>query len=107
MRTLKFIVEGQIIRQDPECDFSNLVPGTSGYLRAQFKFSSEWDRTTRVVAFYSNLGREYPPRELGSDLSCVIPAEALQRSIFKVQVIGRKNGLTLRTNKVMVHQKGG
>ena len=39
MRTLKFIVEGQIIKQDPNCDFSNLVPGTEGYLRAEFSFS--------------------------------------------------------------------
>lgn len=29
MRTLSFIVEGQIIKQNPECDFSNLIPGTS------------------------------------------------------------------------------
>ena len=39
MRTLKFIVEGQIIKQDPSCDFTNLVPGTEGYLRAEFSFS--------------------------------------------------------------------
>lgn len=29
MRTLSFIVDKQIIRKDPECDFSNLVPGTT------------------------------------------------------------------------------
>lgn len=28
MRTLKFIVEGQAIKQDPNCDFSGLIPGT-------------------------------------------------------------------------------
>lgn len=106
MRTLNFIVEGQTIRPDPDCDFSNLVPGTAGYLRAKFQFSSEWDRTTRVAAFYSNLGREYPPQKLDHTLSCVIPAEALQKSIFKVQVMGSKNDLKLQTNKVIVHQKG-
>lgn len=29
MRTLSFIVNGQIIKKNPECDFSNLIPGTS------------------------------------------------------------------------------
>lgn len=38
MRTLKFIVDEQIIRQDPNCDFSNLVPGSKGYLQAYFHF---------------------------------------------------------------------
>ena len=107
MRTLRFIVEGQTIRQDPECDFTNLVPGTSGYLRAEFQFSHEWDQTKRVVGFYSNLGREYPPQVLDNGFGCVVPAEALQKSIFKVRVIGSKNGLKLRTNKVVVHQNGG
>lgn len=107
MRTLNFIVEGQTIRQDPDCDFTNLIPGSSGYLRAKFKFSNEWDKTTRVVAFYSNLGREYLPQVLANDMSCVIPPEALRKSVFKVQVIGRKNELMLRTNRVVVHQKGG
>jgi hypothetical protein len=96
-----------VIRQDPECDFSNLIPGTSGYLKADFQFSHEWDQTKRVAGFYSNLGREYPPQELENGRTCVIPSEALKRSVFKVQVIGSKNGLKLQTNKVIVHQNGG
>ena len=107
MRTLRFIVDGLTIRQDPECDFSNLVPGTSGYLRAEFCFSKDWDQTTRVAGFYSSLGQEYPPRVLDNGFTCIIPAEALKKSVFKVRVIGSKNGLKLQTNKVVVHQNGG
>ena len=51
MRTLKFIVEGQIIRPDPSCDFSGLVPGSEGYLRAEFSFSKDWVNTIKVVSF--------------------------------------------------------
>lgn len=29
MRTLSFIVDRQIIKKNPECDFDNIVPGTS------------------------------------------------------------------------------
>ena len=34
MRSLKFIVNGQIIEKDPSFDFDNLVPGSDGYLKA-------------------------------------------------------------------------
>lgn len=104
MRTLKFIVDGQIIRPDPECDFSGLMPGTEGYLQAEFTFSNEWKSTPKVVAFYSRLGKEYTPQVLKDDGTCMIPLEALKKRIFKVRVIG-KNGLV--TNRLEIDQKGG
>lgn len=107
MRTLKFIVNGQSIILDPECDITGLVPGTNGYVRAKFTFSSEWDRCVKVAAFYSNLGIEYPPQALKNGEVCDIPSEALKKSIFKVKVFGKKNDYTICTNKVTVHQKGG
>lgn len=42
MRTLKFNTVGQTLRKNPDCDFSDLVSGTEGYLNAEFDFSSEW-----------------------------------------------------------------
>ena len=104
MRTLKFIVEGQLIKPDPECDFSGLVPGTDGYLLAEFAFSNEWTSTPKVVAFYSRLGTEYAPQTLIDGKCCLIPKEALRKRIFKVQVLG-KNGLV--TNRLEIDQKGG
>jgi hypothetical protein len=104
MRLLKFIVEGQTIKPDPRCDFSGLVPGTAGYLKAEFNFSKEWTSTPKVVAFYSRLGNEYPPQALKDGRTCLIPAEALQKRVFKVQVLGQ-NGLV--TNKLEIDQKGG
>lgn len=104
MRTLKFIVDGQIIRQDPRCDFTDLVPGTEGYLQAEFSFSKEWVNSPKVAAFYSRLGKEYTPQALKDGRTCLIPKEALEKRIFKVQVMGR-NGLV--TNKLEVDQKGG
>ncbi len=108
MRTLKFIVTDQIIAQDPKCDFSGLVPGTAGYVQAEFSFSSEWAGFTKVAAFWSALGKEYPPQILRDGKSCMIPAEALERRTFKVQVIGKgPNSKKLTTNKVEVIQNGG
>lgn len=108
MRTLKFIVDGLIIKPDPSCDFSNLVPGTAGYLQAEFKFSNEWNGTTKVAGFYSILGKEYTPQVLNAANTCVIPAEALKGSKFKIQVCGSRGvDFKLKTDKVTVCQNGG
>ena len=107
MRTLKFIVNGQTISLDPKCDFSGLIPGTKGYLQAEFSFSDEWKNCTKVAAFFSNLGREYKPQVINNKSICNIPEEALQKSIFKVQVIGQRDDYKIRTDRVAVYQKGG
>ena len=104
MRTLKFIVEGCIIRPDPQQNFVGLVPGTNNHIRAEFTFSKEWLNSPKVVAFYSRLGKEYPPQALKDGRTCLIPQEALEKRFFRVQVLGR-NGL--KTNKLEIDQKGG
>lgn len=106
MRTLKFIVNDQIVTPDPNCSFDDLVPGSEGYLQAEFSFSPEWTGYTKVAGFYSNIGVEYEPQKL-VDNKCMIPAEALEKRVFKVQVVGGKGEQRLRTNKVAVHQNGG
>ncbi len=107
MRTLRFIVDNQIIRQDPYCDFDNLTPGSEEHIKAEFVFTKDWDGFDKVVAFYNNLGRELGAKALIGSRSCYIPSAALKQSVFKIQVIGAKNDVKLRTNKVEVHQKGG
>lgn len=105
MRTLKFIVDKQLIRQDPDCDFSGLVPGSEGYIQARFSFSPEWNNCVKVAAFYSVMGREYTPQLLKDGYTCVIPSEALKNKIFKVQIIGKKEDYKITTNKITVNQK--
>lgn len=108
MRTLKFIVDGQSIRQDPACDFSNLVPGSKGYLQAEFKFSKEWAGTEKVAGFYSVMGREFPPQVINSSNICPIPDEALKGEKFKIRVFGLRGAdFKLTTDKVTVCQNGG
>lgn len=108
MRTLRFIVEGQIVRQDPNCDFSGLVPGSEGFVQLAFIFSPEWRDCAKVASFWSNMGKEYPPQLIKHDGTCEIPAEALKRKSFKIKVIGKgQDNKTLTTNKVTVSQNGG
>lgn len=49
MRVLSFIVEDQMIRKDPACDFTNLISGTGGYLKARFVFNQEWRGYTTIA----------------------------------------------------------
>lgn len=109
MRTLKFIVDGQIIKQDPNCDFSGLVPGTQGYLQAEFAFTPEWDGCVKVAGFYAPVtGREYPPQVLKDGKTCMIPAEVLKLRSFKMSVVARcGDSKTMTTNKVTISQNGG
>lgn len=106
MRTLRFIVEGQIIKEDPSCDFSNLIPGTAGYLKAEFIFSKEWDDMVKVAAFWRN-GHECPAQILKDGLSCIIPQEALTSRLFKIMILGKNKQTKLTTNKIEVVQNGG
>lgn len=103
MRNLRFIVEGQIIRQDPSCDFSGLFPGTQGYLKAEFLFSKEW-KDCRKAAVFDLLRDEYPVPLIGN--SCEIPADVLTWKSFSVQVVGERDGYRITTNKVEVKQNG-
>lgn len=108
MRTLKFIVDGQIIKPDPSCSFEGLVPGSEGYYQAEFILSSEWRDAAIVASFWSILGKEYKPQKVKPNGTCTIPVEALKRRVFKIQLIGQtRNGTKLMTNKVDVCQNGG
>lgn len=111
MRTLRFIVDGDTIEQDPSCDFSNLFPGRNPEVEAEFVFSPEWENSVKVAAFWSMLDKEYEPQVLEDD-SCLIPMGALERASFKIQVIGKKREtsrkvIALSTNKLTLRQSGG
>lgn len=106
MRTLRFIVNDQIIKQDETCDFSDIVSGTKGYLKAEFIFSPKWIGCAKVAAFYSPMGTEYQPQILNGN-TCIIPEEATKRNTFKIQILGKKRDFTITTNKLEVRQDGG
>ena len=108
MRTLKFIVEGQIIKKDPNCDFTNLVKGTEGYLQAEFSFSQEWNGCTKVVEFRNpNTHKEFLPQILDKKNTCIILKEVLTNRSFELKLFGKKPGFKLTTNYVKVVQNGG
>ena len=105
MRSLKFNVSGQIVRPDQSCDFTGLVPGTEGYLKAEFSFSEEWNGCGKIAEFMRYATSEPESVKLVGD-ACVIPAEALKGKAFKVSVIGIRRGFRIQTNMTEVRQDG-
>lgn len=102
MRILEFEVNKQTIRKKPDCDFSGLVAGTRGYLRAKFTFSADWDGCRKAASFWRG-GKEYAV--LLDQNACEIPAEVLTGGVFEVSVTGRKRGLNIPSNRVRVKQE--
>lgn len=106
MRTLRFIVDGQTVKQDSTCDFSGLFLNKDSGVCAEFIFSSEWNDKIKVAAFWSMLDREYEPQALDNN-TCIIPVEAFSKASFKIQVLGIGGRERLTTNKLVVLQTGG
>ena len=108
MRTLKFIVEGSTIKQDPACNFNGLFPAPNQEIAAEFTFSENWTGLPKVAAFYSILGTEYAPQNISSKYNgCMITPEALNSPAFKLQILGYNRGNIISTNMLTVYQKGG
>lgn len=101
-RVLEFIVTGQKLSKKPGCDFSNLVAGSIGYLRAKFYFSNEWSDCKKAASFWLN-DKEHGVLLDDRD-SCEIPPEVLTNRAFEVSVTGGRNGNLIPTAKIKVRQ---
>ena len=105
MRTLKFIVEGQRLRKDPQCNFDDLIPGSSGYLECEFVFNDDWIDCDKAASFFAIDGQENAERILGN--KCTIPADVLTHALFYMSVMGQKNlDFKIKTNRITVRQRG-
>lgn len=104
-RILRFIVDGLSIQPDPNCDFTNLVQGTDGYLKAEFVCNDEWSGLVKVASFYDGVN-EYAVK-LEDGKSCMIPYEATKRFAFGVRLVGKNSKRRIGTNKAIVVQNGG
>ena len=102
MRLLEFNVNAQHIEKDPNCNFDDIVAGTSNYLRAKFTFSPEWQGCTIAASFWRG---EKEHAVLVTDGVCDIPSEALVGATFRVSVTGRRGDYRITTNRVLVRQE--
>ena len=104
MRVLEFDVTRQKITKTKGCDFSHLVAGSVGYLKAKFNFSDEgnaWLGCVKAASFWKD-GVEYAVL-LDDDNCCDIPDEVVVGRNFYVSVTGLIKGVVsdykIKTNK--------
>lgn len=74
MRILEFDVNGQKIEKSKDCDFSGIVPGSDGYLKARFTFSNDWAGTVKVAEFRTHASSE-PVSVPIINNECMVPSE--------------------------------
>lgn len=103
-RVLEFTVDKQRIIRNRDCDFSHIVAGSVGYLKAKFYFtSSEWKGCKKAASFWLN-DKESAVLLSRSD-TCLIPTEALVGEKFEVSVTGMKDTFRITTNRTKVKQE--
>lgn len=106
-RFLEFKVNKQRLIKKEDCDFSFIVAGSAGYLRARFYFSEEWTGCNKAASFWID-DAEYAVLLDGNN-ECVIPKEALSGDLFSVSVTGMSgtagNKYRITTNKIKVRQE--
>lgn len=103
-RILEFDVNKQRLIKKRSCDFSNIVAGSVGYLKAKFYFSqNEWAGCKKAASFWIN-EQEYA-RILDENDSCDIPPEVLTGYKFSVSVTGVRSDYKILTNKIKVRQE--
>ena len=104
MRTLYFHVDQQRLLKDKDCDFTHIVAGSSGYLKASFVFSDEWAGCKKAASFYVD-EQEYAVL-LDKNNNCIIPQEALVGAEFYISVTGAKSGgYKIPTNRIKITQE--
>lgn len=107
MKTIKLIVDGSVIKYDPDCSYEGLYKGMSEQVRISFAFSDEWKNVPKVVSFISLAGKEFPPLVLKSK-SCIIPVDVLNNYAFKVRILGKlANDERIRTTTCTIYLEGG
>ena len=103
-RILEFNVEKQRLMKKKDCDFSNIVAGSVGYLRAKFYFSQdEWKGCKKAASFWVD-DQEYAVLLDGNDI-CEIPPEALTVDKFAVSVTGARQNYQITTTKIKIKQE--
>lgn len=105
MRTLRFTVNAQKITPDLACSFSDIVPGTAGYLKAQFSFSAEWSGLVKVAEFRKYLCDE-PVSVPIINGECAVPDTVTGGKAWYVKIIGKRGDVILPTCNCKVEQEG-
>lgn len=104
MRTLKFLVEKQRLKKNPDCDFSMIVAGSVKYLKLKFQFSPEWNECKKAVSFW--VGDVEHAVILDENDECYVHEVVTNESVYRISVTGvRPDGYTITSSKWTISQE--
>lgn len=112
MKDLHFDVNGQRLTKANEEDFKHIVAKSKGYLRCMFSFDDEWAGTKKAVLFTTSI--RFKPdvvQDVVQDIvrvdnvSCMVPDGVTDSNVFYVKIFGKRPGLVLQTNWIMIEQE--
>lgn len=97
---INFLVNKQIIKR---LDTNQLVAGSLNYVVANFKFSSDWEGTSKKIFLQASSGKTLY-LDLPEDNAIVIPTDILKYKGFRLALKGTlENGTIINTNDVSVN----
>lgn len=102
MRTLNFDVKQQTIKKSG--DFSKIVSGSSGYLKCQFSFDTEWNGLLKAAEFRKYIDSDVFPMPIINNV-CIVPDAVLDGSQWYVNVIGKSGSKQITTNRALIRQE--
>ena len=105
MRVLEFDVNGQSLSKSNNCDFSGIVPGSDGYLKAHFTFSNDWSGTVKVAEFRTYTSSD-PVSVPIINNECMVPADVTGGNRWYVKIVGKRGSVIILTNNCRVRQEG-
>ena len=105
MRILEFTVRKQRLLKKLSCDFTGLVAGSRGYLKAKFDFlCGDWDTyDIKIASFW--MGDKESAVRIDESGMCDIPPEVLAGEEVRVYLIGANEVCKIETNEVYIRQE--
>lgn len=98
MRRLLFTVDGQNLRKAG--DFTGITAGSKGYLCCHFGTTDyDWLGAKKVAVF-----NDETAVALDGSMECMVPDEVTDGKSFKVQLIGQRGNVRLKTGAVLIEQ---
>lgn len=105
MRVLEFDVNGQNLSKSKNCDFSGIVHGSDGYLKARFTFSNDWSGMVKVAEFRTHVSSEPVSIPIINN-ECMVPADVTGGDRWYVKVIGKRGNILIPAGNCRVRQEG-
>lgn len=106
-RVLFYNINGQVLSEKPDVDYSNIIKGTKNYLYVQFQFDKVWDGMNKVLETSNEHDFRNSRAVAIKNNTAMIPNEVTDQKEIYIRVHGQnKLNQQICTNTIVIKQKG-